>query len=103
MLGEFEYVVDHHRCPTRGSSLGCGDSGRDCADDGTQMLPWCALHNDRSARNERSIKDLDGRCHPQRGGRAKRMIRVTAKGVQAATDFYDAVTRVSRGASWVVN
>ena len=40
---------------------------------------------------------------PQRGGRAKRMIRVTAKGVQAAKDFYDAVTRVSRGASWVVN
>src|SRR5580693_774663 len=40
---------------------------------------------------------------PQRGGRAKRMVRVTPKGVQAAKDFYDAVTRVSRGASWVIN
>jgi DNA-binding PadR family transcriptional regulator len=40
---------------------------------------------------------------PQRGGRAKRMVRVTAEGVQEAKDFYDAVTRVSRGASWVVN
>jgi PadR family transcriptional regulator PadR len=40
---------------------------------------------------------------PQRGGRAKRMVRITPKGVQAAKDFYDAVTRVSRGASWVVN
>ncbi len=40
---------------------------------------------------------------PQRGGRAKRMVRVTPKGVQAAKDFYDAVTRVSRRASWVVN
>jgi PadR family transcriptional regulator PadR len=37
---------------------------------------------------------------PQRGGRAKRMVRVTAKGIQAATAFYDSVTRVSRGVSW---
>lgn len=50
-----------------------------------------------------SIENLDGRCHATAGGRAKRMIRVTAKGVQAARDFYDAVTHVSRGASWVVN
>jgi hypothetical protein len=28
------------------------------------------------------------------------MVRVTAKGVQAATTFYNAVTRVSRGVSW---
>src|SRR5277367_5720229 len=42
-----------------------------------------------------------GPATPQRGGRAKRMVRVTAKGVDAAKDFYDAVTRVSRGASWV--
>jgi len=41
-----------------------------------------------------------GEATPQRGGRAKRMVRVTAKGIQAATAFYDAVTRVSRGVSW---
>jgi DNA-binding PadR family transcriptional regulator len=40
---------------------------------------------------------------PQRGGRAKRMVCVTPKGVQAAKDFYDAVIRVSRGASWAAN
>jgi|SRR5579871_1837506 len=39
---------------------------------------------------------------PQRGGRAKRMVRVTAKGIEEAKEFYDAVMRVSRGASWVV-
>ena len=33
-----------------------------------------------------------------RGGRAKRMVRVTPKGVKAAKDFYDVVIRVSRGA-----
>jgi len=37
---------------------------------------------------------------PQRGGRPKRMVRVTAKGIQAATDFYDAVMRASRGVRW---
>src|SRR5438309_8630506 len=40
---------------------------------------------------------------PQRGGRPKRMVRVTAKGIQAATAFYDVVTRVSRGVSWEAN
>jgi hypothetical protein len=28
------------------------------------------------------------------------MVRVTAQGVRAAKEFYDAVLRVSRGASW---
>ena len=44
-----------------------------------------------------------GEATPERGGRAKRMVRVTPKGVKAAKDFYDAVIRVSRGASWVAN
>jgi len=38
---------------------------------------------------------------PERGGRPKRMVRVTAKGARAAADFYSAVARVSRGVSWV--
>jgi len=41
-----------------------------------------------------------GEATAERGGRAKRMVRVTPKGVQAAKDFYDAVMRVSRGVSW---
>lgn len=41
-----------------------------------------------------------GEATPQRGGRSKRMVRVTAKGIRAATAFYDTVTRVSRGVSW---
>src|ERR1700730_12352341 len=44
-----------------------------------------------------------GDATPQRGGRAKRMVRVTPKGVRAAKGFYDAVMGVSRGASWVAN
>jgi PadR family transcriptional regulator PadR len=37
---------------------------------------------------------------PQRGGRPKRMVRVTAEGRRAASDFYIAVMRVSRGVAW---
>src|ERR1700730_8828066 len=47
------------------------------------------------------LKTWMGEATPQRGGRANRMVDVTPKGVQAAKDFYDAVTRVSRGAAWV--
>jgi PadR family transcriptional regulator PadR len=37
---------------------------------------------------------------PQRGGRPKRMVRVTAKGIRAASAFYRAVVTASRGVSW---
>jgi len=46
------------------------------------------------------LKTWMGDATPQRGGRPKRMVRVTTKGVHAATAFYNAVTRVSRGVSW---
>jgi PadR family transcriptional regulator len=44
-----------------------------------------------------------GEATPQRGGRAKRMVRVTAKGVREAGNFYHAVVHVSRGVSWETN
>jgi DNA-binding PadR family transcriptional regulator len=39
---------------------------------------------------------------PQRGGRPKRMVRITAKGVEAAAAFYNAVTSASRGVAWAI-
>jgi PadR family transcriptional regulator PadR len=49
------------------------------------------------------VKTRMGDPTPQRGGRPKRMVRVTAKGVQEAAAFYDAVSRSSRGVSWAAN
>ena len=49
------------------------------------------------------LKTWMGDATPQRGGRAKRMVRVTPKGMEAAKNFYDAVTRVSHGVSWAAN
>jgi DNA-binding PadR family transcriptional regulator len=46
------------------------------------------------------LKTSMGEATPQRGGRAKREVKVTGKGISAATEFFDAVTRVSRGVSW---
>ena len=46
------------------------------------------------------IKTWMGDPTPERGGRPKRMVRVTPKGVDAATSFYNAVRRVSRGVAW---
>jgi PadR family transcriptional regulator, regulatory protein PadR len=41
-----------------------------------------------------------GEATRERGGRAKRMVRVTAQGIEEAKEFYDAVNRISRGLSW---
>jgi PadR family transcriptional regulator, regulatory protein PadR len=49
------------------------------------------------------IETWMGDATAQRGGRPKRMVRITAKGAQAARAFYTAVTRVSRGVSWETN
>jgi PadR family transcriptional regulator, regulatory protein PadR len=46
------------------------------------------------------VKTWMGDATPQRGGRSKRMVRVTAKGIQAATAFYRAISQVSQGVSW---
>jgi PadR family transcriptional regulator, regulatory protein PadR len=46
------------------------------------------------------IKTWMGDPTPQRGGRPKRMVRITSKGEQAASAFYEAVMRVSRGVTW---
>ena len=46
------------------------------------------------------VKTWMGDPTPQRGGRPKRMVRVTAQGTEAARAFYKAVVQVSRGVSW---
>jgi len=103
MLGEFEYLL-----LTAAARLGDGAYG-------------AAIRQEIEAATRRScsigalyttldrleakgfIKTRMGDPTPQRGGRPKRMVRVTAKGIQAATDFYNAVTRVSHGVSWAAN
>lgn len=46
------------------------------------------------------IKTSMGAPTPERGGRAKRMVRITAKGAREARTFYQAVMKASIGAIW---
>jgi DNA-binding PadR family transcriptional regulator len=49
------------------------------------------------------VKTWMGDPTPQRGGRPKRMVRVTGAGAKEAKAFYNAVIRASRGVSWAAD
>ena len=103
MLGEFEYVL-----LTAAAGLGEGAYGAAIREEiekvGGRKCSIGALYTTIERLEKKGLlKTWMGEATAQRGGRAKRMVRITPKGVQAAKDFYDAVTRVSRGASWAAN
>jgi PadR family transcriptional regulator, regulatory protein PadR len=100
MLGEFEYLLI-----TVASGLGenaYGAATREEIETTTERrCSMGALYTTIDRLEKKGLlKTWMGEATPQRGGRAKRMVRVTGEGVQAAKEFYDTVTRVSRGASW---
>lgn len=103
MLGEFEYLL-----LTAAARLGedaYGAAIREEIEETTERR--CSVGSLYTTLDRLEAKGLIktwmGDPTPQRGGRAKRMVRVTAKGIQAATAFYGAVRRVSRGVSWEAN
>src|SRR6202795_1647284 len=103
MLGEFEYLLITTAARLGNEAYGAvireelgAATGRKCS--------IGALYTTIDRLETKGLlKTWMGEATPRRGGRAKRMVRITLKGVLAAKDFYDAVTRVSRGASWVAN
>lgn len=100
MLGEFEYLM-----LTAAARLGedaYGVAIRQEIEDATgHRCSLGALYTTLDRLEAKGfIKTWMGNPTPQRGGRPKRMVRVTAKGIQAATAFYDTVMRVSRGVAW---
>ena len=103
MLGEFEYLLI-----TAASGLGDDAYGAAVREEiSTATGRKCSLGALYTTIDRLETKGLlktwMGNATAERGGRAKRMIRVTAKGVLAAKEFYDAVVRVSRGAAWAEN
>jgi PadR family transcriptional regulator PadR len=103
MLGEFEYLL-----LTAAARLGddaYGAAIRQQIEEATRhSCSIGALYTTLDRLEAKGfVKTWMGEPTPQRGGRPKRMVRVTANGIRAATDFYDAVTRVSRGSSWEAN
>ena len=102
-LGEFEYLLITAAAGLGDKAYGVAireeietTTGRKCS--------IGALYTTIERLEKKSLlKTWMGEATPQRGGRSKRMVRVTPKGVRAAKEFYDTVMRASRGASWVAN
>ncbi len=102
MLGEFEYVV-----VTTAAGLGGNAYGAAIREEIERVMHRnCSIGALYTTIERLEAKGLlqtwMGESTPQRGGRAKRMVRVTPEGMQAAKEFYDAMMRVSRNASWAV-
>lgn len=100
MLGEFEYLM-----LTAAARLGdeaYGAAIRQEIEDATgESCSIGALYTTLDRLEKKGlIKTWMGDPTPERGGRPKRMVRVTAKGSRAASLFYNVVMRVSRGVGW---
>jgi DNA-binding PadR family transcriptional regulator len=53
--------------------------------------------------SKRLIRTRLGEPTPERGGRAKRMVKVTEAGRQAAVEFYSTIIGVTQGIAWEVS
>jgi DNA-binding PadR family transcriptional regulator len=103
LLGEFEYLLITAAAGLGDEAYGAAIREEIEATTGRKCSIGALYTTIERLENKGLLKTWMGDATPQRGGRAKRMVRVTPKGVQAAKDFYDVVMRVSRGASWVAN
>lgn len=103
MLGEFEYLLLTAAARLGDDAYGAAirqeieqATGRSCS--------IGALYTTLDRLEAKGlVRTWMGDPTPQRGGRPKRMVQVTARGIQTATAFYNAVTRASRGVSWEAN
>ena len=100
MLGEFEYLTLTAAARLGEDAYGAGIR-QEIAEATGRRCSIGALYTTLDRLEAKGlIETWMGNPTPQRGGRSKRMVRVTGKGLQAASDFYAAVTRASRGVAW---
>lgn len=102
MIGEFEYLI-----LTAAANLGDDAYGTAILDqirEATgQRRSIGALYTTMKRLEAKGLlKSWMGGATPERGGRAKRLVRVTPSGIRAAREFYQAMMSVSRGAAWAV-
>jgi DNA-binding PadR family transcriptional regulator len=99
-LGEFEYLVLSAAARLRDDAYGAAI--RQEIEGATELS--CSIGALYTTLDRLEAKGLVetrmGEPTPQRGGRPKRMVRVTADGEREAAAFYRAVMRASRGARW---
>jgi DNA-binding PadR family transcriptional regulator len=102
MLGEFEYLI-------LAAAVRLGDDAYGAAivqEIESATRRQCSIGGLYTTLDRLEAKGMIqtwmGNPTPERGGRSKRMVRVLAKGIEAATAFYETVSRVSHGTSWQV-
>jgi DNA-binding PadR family transcriptional regulator len=103
MMGEFEYLLITAAASLGENAYGAAIREQIEATTGHRCSIGALYTTIERLEKKGLLTTWMGDASPQRGGRAKRMVRVTGKGAREAKAFYDAVTNVSRGASWVTN
>ena len=100
MLGEFEYLL--LSAAARLGDDGYGAAIRQEIERNTgHPCSVGALYTTLDRLEKKGfVKTWMGAATPERGGRPKRMVSVTAKGSREAAAFYRAVVRASDGLSW---
>ena len=102
MIGEFEYVI-----LTAAATLGENAYGAAIREEIERTTDRrCSIGALYTTVDRLEAKGLlttwMGEATPERGGRAKRMMRLTPAGVRAAKNFYNTILSISRGAAWAV-
>jgi PadR family transcriptional regulator PadR len=103
MLGEFEYLLITTAARLGNEAYGVAIREDLAATTGRKCSIGALYTTIDRLEAKGLLKTWMGEATAQRGGRSKRMVRVTPKGVQAARDFYDAIASASRGVSWAAN
>ena len=103
MLGEFEYLLITAAATLRENAYGAAIREEIEAATGRKCSLGALYTTIERLERKGLLETRMGDATPTRGGRAKRMVRVTPDGVRAAKSFYDAVICVSRRASWATS
>jgi PadR family transcriptional regulator, regulatory protein PadR len=103
MLGEFEYLLITSAANLAENAYGAAmresimqATGRSCS--------IGALYTTLDRLEDKGlVRTWMAEGTPQRGGRSRRMVRVTTDGKAAAKSFYNAIIRISNRAPWAIH
>lgn len=100
MLGELEYFILSSAARLGDDAYGAA-IGQDLQATTGRKCSLGALYTTLERLERKGlIRTWMGDPSPERGGRAKKMVRITVKGVREARAFYEAMVNVSAGAVW---
>ena len=102
MLGEFEYLLITAAAGLGDEAYGAAIREQIAAATGRKCSIGALYTTIDRLESKGLLATWMGEATAERGGRAKRMVRLTPQGVRAAKDFYNAIMRVSRKASWAI-